>query len=228
MHGKLEEVGPGLWTVSAPLKLMGAEFGTRMTVVRLTGGSLMLISPIPIDAALAEELETLGPVRVLVAPNAFHHFYFGDAALRYPEATRFGAAGTEKKLGALGPSFNGVGDGGEVLWKSDLDHVVLEGVPATNEIIFHHAASKTVVLTDLCFHFEPPPSGWTGLFLRLAGARGGLRVSRLMRASIKDKAKARASIDRVLEWDFDNLVVAHGANLRGGARERLREATADL
>ena len=98
----------------------------------------------------------------------------------------------------------------------------------TNEVVFLHRATKTVVLTDLCFHFDPPPGGWTGLFLRLAGARGGLKVSRLMRFSMKDKDAVRGSIARILEWDFDNMVVAHGTNLIGGAKQAFRVATADV
>ncbi len=56
MEQRLESVGEGLWTASAPLKLMGAEIGTRMTVVALPEGGLALISPISIDDALATAL----------------------------------------------------------------------------------------------------------------------------------------------------------------------------
>ena len=49
----IEEMGPGLWTVSAEFSLAGAAFGTRMTVVRIGEGGLGLIAPIEIDDALA-------------------------------------------------------------------------------------------------------------------------------------------------------------------------------
>ena len=44
----LDELAPGIWTVSAPFKLVGAEFGTRMTVIRVRDGGLMLIAPVAI------------------------------------------------------------------------------------------------------------------------------------------------------------------------------------
>ena len=47
-------------------------------------------------------------------------------------------------------------------------------------------------------------------------------------AGQKDKDAVRGSIARILEWDFDNMVVAHGTNLIGGAKEAFRVATADV
>jgi len=224
----LESLGEGIWTAAAPFSLMGAAFGTRMTVVRLADGGVALISPIELDDALAAEIDAIGPVRAIVAPNAFHHLYVGAALRRHPEAGCFVAPGTQEKLGADVASCSILGDEAEPLWSEVLDQVSVGGVPMTNEVVFFHRPSKTVVLTDLCFHFEPPPGGWTGFFLRLAGGHGGLKVSRLMRFSMKDRAAVRASLERILEWDFENLVVTHGANLRGGAKEAFRAATADL
>jgi len=224
----LDRLGPGIWTVSAPLKLAGAEFGTRMTVVRIGDGGLALIAPIEIDEALAAALAEQGRVVALIAPNAFHHFYFLAAAERYPDAACFLAEGVEKKLARRPAGAKTLRGEPDPLWEAELEQVVLGGAPMTNEVIFFHAASKTLVLTDLCFNFDPAPSGWTGLLLRLAGAHGRLAVSRLMRGSFKDKRKVRATIARALEWDFENVVVTHGHNIEGGGRERFREAVSDV
>ncbi|MCR9095580.1 MAG: DUF4336 domain-containing protein [bacterium] len=224
----LEALGEGIWTADAPLSLAGARFGTRMTVVQLGDGGVVLISPIPIDDAAAAEIEAIGPVRAIVAPNAFHHFYFVAAAKRFPEAACFVAPGTEPKLKGDVPPLTVLGGETESLWTDALRQVALEGTPATNEIVFFHAASRTLIVTDLCFHFEPAPGGWTGIFLWLAGARGGLKVSRLMRSMMKDRVAVRASIGKMLEYDFDDLVVAHGSVVRGAAKEKFRVATGDL
>lgn len=226
--GELDEVGPGLWTVRTPLRLAGAEFGTRMTVVRLGGDGLALIAPCPIDDALGAGLDRLGTVRALIAPNAFHHFYFADAARRYPEAARFLAEGVAAKLGEAAAGARTLGGEPDPLWKADLEQVRIEGAPASNEVVFFHPRSKTLVLTDLCFHFDPAPGGWTGLFLRLAGAHGRLAVSRLMRLVLRDREQVRASLARILEWDFDRIVVTHGEIVRTDGKRLFREATADL
>jgi hypothetical protein len=224
----IEKVGSGIWTVSAPLSLMGADFGTRMTVVRLGAQGLALIAPIEIDESLAGRIAELGRVDALIAPNAFHHFYFLAAAERYPEATCFLAEGVEKKLGGRPGGARDLGPSPDPLWAGELEQTVLGGAPLTNEVIFFHPSSKTLVLTDLCFNFDPPPGGWTGLLLRLVGGHGKLAVSRLMRAGMKDRQQVRATIERILEWDFEKIIVTHGHNILANGRERFRRATWDL
>lgn len=224
----IEEVGPGIFTVSAPLSLAGARFGTRMTIVRVGGDGLLLIAPVAIDDALAAAIDALGTVRGLIAPNAFHHLYLLAAAERYPDAVCFLAKGVEKKLSMRPRGARDLIAMPDPLWVDDLEQAVLGGAPLTNEVIFFHPASKTVILTDLCFNFDPPPGGWTGLILRLAGGYGKLAVSRLMRVGMKDRSKVRATMDRILDWDFDKIVVAHGHNILADGRERFREATRDV
>lgn len=224
----LEEFGPGIWTVHAPLRLAGAAFGTRMTVVRVGEDGLVLIAPVPIDDALEAELRALGTVRGLVAPNAFHHFYLLDAAVRFPDAVCFLAQGVAEKLERVPTGAQTLGAEPDPLWQAELAQALVGGAPKVNEVVFLHRPSGTLVLTDLCFHFDPPPKGWTGFFLRLAGAHGRLAVSRLMRSLLKDRGAVRASVSQILEWDFDRLVVTHGENLRSDAKQRFREATADL
>ena len=221
----IDEIGPGLWAASAPLRLAGAAFGTRMTIVRIGRDGLALIAPIEIDDALANEIAELGEVRALIAPNAFHHFYFLAAAKRYPGAACFLAEGVEKKLGERPAGAKDLTNEADPLWQDELRQIVLEGVPLTNEVVFLHAASRTLIVTDICFNFEESRGAWTSFFLSLTAARKGMKVSRLMRASIKDKAALRASIDRILEWDFDNVIVTHGEIARGGGHERFRAAT---
>jgi len=42
----------------------------------------------------------------------------------------------------------------------------------------------------------------------------------------RDRAAARAVLERVLSWDFDRIVVAHGQVLEHGGREALRSGYA--
>jgi len=224
----VEELAPGIWTVATPLKLAGAEFGTRMTIIRIGEDGLVLIAPCPIDDALAAELDLLGTVRALIAPNAFHHFYFLDAAKRYPEAARFLAQGVAEKLGEVPAGVVTLSTEPDVLWEAELEQCRMEGAPSSNEAIFYHRSSRTLILTDLCFNFTPAPTGWLGIFLRLAGAHGRLAVSRLMRFILKDREKVRSVIARILDWDFDRIIVAHGAIVERDGHRLFREATADL
>ncbi len=226
----LDEFAEGIWTVSAPFKIAGAEFGTRMMVIRLSNGQLVLIAPCPIDDALAAKILALGPVGAIVAPNGFHYLFLTAALERFPEAIPFLAEGVAEKLGGAPAGARTLTGEPDALWKADLEHCEIPGAPKVNEIVFYHAASKTLVLTDLCFNFNPAPGGWTGFFLRVFGAHGKLSVSRLMRSFLKDRTRLRSALDQILEWDFDRIIVTHGANIGSGAdaKKLFGEATADL
>ncbi len=224
----IEELTAGIWTVTTPFKLAGADFGARMTIVRVGENGLLLISPCSIDDALAAELEALGTVRALVAPNAFHHLFIPDAAKRYPQAACFLADGVEKKIGADAAGASNLTATPDPIWKAELDQCLVEGAPAINEVVFYHAASRTLILTDLCFNFDPAPTGYSGFVVRLMGAHGRLTPSRLMRFLLKDRVKVRASVERILEWDFERIVVTHGSIIDRDGRRRFREATVDL
>ena len=63
----LRQLAKDLWVAERPQRFYGLEVGTRMTVMRLVDGSLLLHSPIALDAALRRELDALGPPTVGVA-----------------------------------------------------------------------------------------------------------------------------------------------------------------
>ena len=50
-------------------------YTTRMVVIRLADGSLWLHSPIQFTSDLAKQIDALGEVRYLVAPNKLHHLF---------------------------------------------------------------------------------------------------------------------------------------------------------
>ncbi len=68
----------------------------------------------------------------------------------------------------------------------------------------------------------------TRTFMRLNQAWDRFGASRMMRSMIRDKAALRASLDRVLEWDFDRVIVTHGEVLESGGRDALRDAFAGV
>ena len=51
---------------------------------------------------------------------------------------------------------------------------------------------------------------------------------RIVRLAVRDRAAARAAVHRILEWDFDRVIVTHGAVLERGGRERFAAAFAYL
>ena len=90
-----------IWTLDRPDWFSGIRQRARTNIVRLDDGSLLLHSPAPPTAALAEELRALGPVRWLVVPNCFHHLGTPAAAAYFPEAQVVGPASALRRNKAL-------------------------------------------------------------------------------------------------------------------------------
>jgi hypothetical protein len=218
----LRPLAQDIWVVERPQRFYGLEVGTRMTVVRLADGSLLLHSPVALDAELRRALDAIGRVRFAVAPNRVHHLYAGRVADAYPEARLWVGPGLEHKRPDL--AFDGVlGDEAPAEWKGQVDQVFFRGRPYENEVVFFHRASRTLILCDLAFNFGPRAATPTRLLMRLLRSYGRFGPSKLDPLLIRDRRAARQSLERILGWDFDRVVVAHGDVLESGGREALRQ-----
>jgi glyoxylase-like metal-dependent hydrolase (beta-lactamase superfamily II) len=54
-----------------------------------------------------------------------------------------------------------------------------------------------------------------------AGWRRGVRPTPAFRLAVRDRDAARASLERILGWDFERIVPGHGEILQAGGREEL-------
>ncbi|HVP29269.1 MAG TPA: DUF4336 domain-containing protein [Myxococcota bacterium] len=218
----LTPLADDLWAVERPQTFYGLPVGTRMTVIRLSGDRLLLHSPVALDRELRAELDAIGRVRYVVAPNRVHHLYAGDVAKAYPDARLWVAPGLERKRPDL--VFVAVlGDEPPEEWRGEVLQTFFRGRPYENEVVFLHRASRTLLLCDLAFHFGPRTPAPTRLLMRLLRSYGRFGPSKLDPLLIRDRRAARESLERILAWDFDRVVVAHGDVLETGGREALRE-----
>ena len=223
----LNKLADGVFEVTSELKLgFGFILPIRSTVLVQSNGEVTIVSPIRFDEAISAAIDALGPVTRILAPNKFHHLFLGKAAKRWPSARVHAAPGLAEKrkdleihevlatgTGSLGP---------------DLSWVEMEGSPAVREIVVVHKPSRTLVVTDLVFNVTEPRGFMTGIILRIMGTYGRLAQSRLVRLATKDRAKAAASVRRLLELDFDRLLVAHGDVIERGAKEKLTSALSGM
>jgi hypothetical protein len=216
------EVAENIWIAERPQRFYGLEVGTRMTVIRLADGSLLLHSAVALDPELRRELDSIGRVCFAVAPNRVHHLYAGKVAEAYPGARLWVAPGLERKRPDL--VYVGVlGDEAPAEWKDEVDQVFFRGRPYENEVVFLHRASRTLIMCDLAFNFGPRAAAPTRLLMRLLRSYGRFGPSKLDPLFIRDRRAARQSLERILAWDFDRVVVAHGDVLESGGREALRQ-----
>lgn len=220
----MRTIGEGLWCVEHDLRLGGMAFGTRTSVVRLPSGGLLLVGPGDLSDDHAAAIDALGPVERILAPNLFHHLFLAQARSRWPDARLEVAQGLPEKIS--GVPHDAVcapqDDLGTVRW------LRVQGAPKLGEHVLHHPGSGTVILTDLCFNFIEDRGWWTRFQMGLFDAWGKLGPSRYARFLMDDKAAVKRSVDQILEWDFDRIVVSHGEVLETGAKEQLRAAFAAI
>jgi hypothetical protein len=214
-----------VWIAEAPLRFYGIPFGTRMTVVQLADGGLFVHSPLPPAPELRDEIDALGPVRHVVSPNKLHHLYLGDFRHAYPSAKLFASPGLAKKRRDL--RFDGqLGDTADPGWAADLDQTVLRGSRVMEEVVFFHAVSRTLIVADLCEHFGPWSPRLTRLVARIGNMYGKPRMPPDWQLSFRDRQATRTSFERILSWDFDRVILAHGALIERDAHDIFERAYA--
>ena len=220
----LQALAEEVWLADGPVVrfLRLFPYPTRMAVIRLRSGGLFVWSPIALDEPLAEEVEVLGRVAELVAPNALHHLALAEWARRFPGARLHAAPGLAKKRPDL-RFHTKLSDVPDPAWAGEIDQVVFRGSRLLEEVVFFHRPSRTAFVTDLIQRFDPGEvhglSGWVMRLWGLVGENGS--TPREWRASFVDRAPARAALRRVLAWDPDRLVIAHGVLPREPGREAL-------
>lgn len=216
----MRQLDSDLWISDTPLRFLGLEVGARMTVVRLPGPRLLVHSPIAPSDELFEQVKSLGPVAFLVAPNRLHHLFVGDWQRAFPEAALYAAPGLDAKRPDL--SIDAVlGDEPPPAWQGVVDQVLVRGFPFANEVVFFHRPSATLIASDLAFNVGPSSPPLTRLVFRAAGGFGRLAPTLLERLLVRDRPAFRASLERILAWPFERVVVAHGEVCEQGGREQL-------
>lgn len=222
----IASIAEDLWGVEVPFRVAGIRLGARMTVVRLSDGRLWLHSPVSIDDALRAEIDALGSVAHLIAPSKVHHLFVPKLASIYPNAALWGAPGLADKRKDI--SFHG--ELGETApeWESEIEQLLVEGAPLMNEVLFFHRPSRSLIVTDIAFNIASAEHWWTRSYLRMMGVYGGFGQSRMVKLCARDRAAIKKSIDRALDWDFDRVVVTHGAVLESGGKDALRSLFAWL
>ena len=219
----LRALATDVWVVERPQRFLGIELGTRMTVARL-GGGLWVCSPVALDDELRREIDALGEVRWIVAPNRFHHLYVAPFAAAYPNARLFGPPGLARKRKDL--RFDGVlRDGVEAEWGDDVGWVRLRGVPIFDELVFVHRPSATLVVTDFLMAQVPNGGLATRVTMRLEGVHAQACVPRTVRLlALRDRAALRESLRPILQWPLERIVLAHGGLVERDGRAVVERA----
>jgi Domain of unknown function (DUF4336) len=260
-----------VWTLDGAILYPVGRFPVRMTIIRLNGptttttsaaegekksNKLLVWSPFPpppesspvARAKFMQQIERLGTVAYIVAPNSLHWMGvmpFAQACSNTSEIQVCVAPGLATKQEAIdaGLQWDFVLSSNEIPpeWKDNNEIQVkyIPGIPQLEEVILYHTASKTLLIGDMAFHFQRqhsdnPKFAAGGFLLPLyLYAMDGYRpccLTRTFKWLISDiDACCRAMEEVVAEYDFECIVMAHGAIVsRNDAKQILTQGTVSL
>ncbi len=235
---RYKPLAPDIGVVDGPFEYLTAAgirlplpFTTRMTVVRLGNGDLFLHSPIAYDAALADELASIGRVRYLVSPNQFHYAHIGEWSRAFPDALTWASPGARRRARARGIDVGFKRDlsaSAPDEWRDEIDQTAVPG-GIFGEIVFFHKRSKTLMLTDTILNLELDKvaqpwrfATWlTGMYYPRGQLFFGMRLPMLLQ-----RRKAKAAARTILAWQPERITLAHGRCFEANGNEVVRRVFA--
>lgn len=232
----LKKVAENIWIVDGEIiqmdfRVLQVPFTTRMTIIKLEDDSLWIHSPIVPNKKLFQEINALGEVGHLVSPNKLHYAYVHDWKTIYPEATAWASPGVLERANSQNIPVifdRDLEDTAPLEWNNEISQLIFRGSRAVQEVVFFHHPSKTLILTDLIENFEKTKvnsSLWRTIH-SIAGIQdpdGKMPID--YRASfIGKKDQARVSYQRMLAWQPEKVILAHGRWYQKNGTKELKRA----
>jgi hypothetical protein len=227
-YGELNELAPDLWVMDGAWN--GSAFGRRMTVIRLSDGSIVVHNAFRLEEKDLAKISQLGEVKWIVVPNRFHSseaYFFQE---KFPAARIMASRWAKKNLLSTGlKEFHWLPES----WAAERDSILakelpvfsLRGMRGLGEFVFLHKASRTLLVTDLVFHMTHAKNAMERSFLRLNGIFkefGPSRIAKLL--FTRNERELGESLAEIVKQDFDRVIMNHGEILKQGGPKALRES----
>jgi hypothetical protein len=218
--------GENIWVGEGPVvSFYGFPYPTRMAIIRLASGDLFIWSPIALTGELQQEVESLGRVAHLISPNVIHHLFLGDWKKAFPRAKLYASPHLARKRTDL--AFDAtLCNTPDAAWAAEIDQVEMAGSFFLTEIVFFHHQSRTAIFVDLIENFRPDWfKGWKGWLARLDGIVGPFGgAPREWRLSFLNRKLARERFSRILSWQPEQVIMAHGEMTRTNGAAFIRKS----
>ncbi len=214
----MKTLAENLWLLPFPLKLLGTDLRRNVTVVRLSSGELVIHSTAPFESADVAKIRALGRPGWLVEAMLFHDTFSRHGREVFPDVPYLAPPGFSDVVPfPTEPLFPA-----PPAWGEELAVIPIAGNESYGEHVVFHRPSRTLIVADLAFNFPPDEPLWAEMLVRAAiGAEHSPGMSRAFRHAITDEVAFRRSIDAMLEWDFDRVIVGHGDVIETGGREKI-------
>lgn len=218
----MKNLASDLWMLTYPLKTFGVDLQRNVTVIRLASGNLIIHSTAPFSLADVAAIQLLGKPTWLIDTLLRHDTFASEGRRAFPSATYLAPPGFSVNLPfqtdalVLAP----------LEWEGEVAIVSIEGASNFGEIALLHRPSRTLIVADLIFNFPGRHGLWTDFVLHMAsvGGRHDPGVTVPFKKAITNRAAYVASVEKVLSWDFDRIVVGHGEPIESGGKAKLRAA----
>jgi hypothetical protein len=220
----MKQLADNLWVKVYPLALMGTLLGRTVTIIRVSSGRLVLHSMAPFSPNDVEQIRACGEPSWLVEAMMLHDTYARQGRDVFREVPFLAPKGFDQVVNfATQPLLPAPAE-----WSGELEVFPLAGLPTLQEHVFLHIPSRTLIVADLVFNFDPEETGWNYFFHHyLAGIKRYPGLSRVFRLYIRDRSAFCTSMAPVLAADFDRIIVGHGRIVERGGKALLRRALED-
>lgn len=220
----MRQLAENLWLLPYPLTVLGTQHGRNVTVIRLRSGQTVLHSMAPFTPADLAALQSLGTPGWLVEAMLLHDTYAKEGHAAFPHLPFLGPPGFSDvvKFPIL-PLLPAPAE-----WAGELEVFPIEGTPKLKEHAFLHVPTRTLIVADLIFNFDPNEHGWDRFFHRyIAGFKRYPGMSRIFKLCLTDRPAFQTSLRRILEQDFDRIIVGHGRVIESHGKALLLRALED-
>jgi hypothetical protein len=156
------------------------------------------------SSELLEQITAIGSVRYLVAPTPLHVWRLKEWRALFPDAQLWDP--------------HMLTDTSPAQWAEDIDQLVFRGNVFLDEVEFFHKPSRTLMVTDFIQNYPSVDGDIFGNFAKAVGGVLNGGVPRDIRWSFSDRGNGRESLAKLLSWDFDKVIVAHGECVEDGAK----------
>lgn len=212
-----------LWYYDQPQSGASITAHYRMTIIRLPDNKLFIHSPINITPELQQALAKLGTVAFIIAPNKNHNMYLSDWWLAYPEAYFYAPPDLIHKRQDL--TFdNALGTKTPTQWQGQLLQTVIRGSDKMQEIAFYDPQSKTLILGDTLAWMIESYHPLTMSLALINGCYFKPAMPLYWRLTFKNHTQLRQSIQEILTWPFERIILAHGNVIEKDAKTHFANA----
>ena len=223
MHedNNMKTLAENLWLLHYKLPILGEYLGRNVTVVRLNSGELVIHSTGPFTREDVDAISALGTPAFLVEAITLHDTFSKEGHEAFAGVPFYAPPEFSETVGFPTQSL----DQPPASWQGELDVLELAGKSKAPEYVFLHRSSRTLIVTDLAFNIEDDaPLGVRMLSYLQVGVQHSPGVPRPEKFMVDDKAAFKRSLDTMMGWNFDRVIVGHGEPIEAGGKQRLAQA----